>query len=116
MNAHTPGPWRIESRGSHNPLIETDGLTVAEVLDDCHPDTEQQEANARLIAAAPDLLEYAKLEAEFTRQCDRTRHDYSPTEFREWVEANVSNGEPIGRWLGRIRDAAILKATTGESK
>lgn len=55
MSKHTPSPWRIV-RGNGNPLIETDGLTVAEVLDDCHPDMDQLEANARLIAASPDLL------------------------------------------------------------
>jgi len=55
MNKHTPGPWYIV-RGISNSLIETDGLTVAEVLDDVYPDTEQQEANAKLIAAAPDML------------------------------------------------------------
>lgn len=54
MSKHTPGPWRI-SRGSGYPLIQTDGLTVAEVLDDVHPDMEQLEANARLIAASPDM-------------------------------------------------------------
>ena len=60
MSNHTPGPWRIVRYGDHNPLIETDEITVAEVLDDCHPDTEQQEANARLIAASPDLYHALK--------------------------------------------------------
>jgi hypothetical protein len=50
----TPGPWRIQRTGSHNPLIDTDAVTVAEVLDD--PDHPEQEANARLNAAAPCLL------------------------------------------------------------
>lgn len=56
MVKHTPGEWKIELDRSHNPMVGTAECTVAEVLDDCHPDVEQQEANARLIAAAPDML------------------------------------------------------------
>lgn len=52
----TPGPWVIQRGNSSNPMVGTDEVSVAEVLDDVHPDTEQQEANARLIAAAPALL------------------------------------------------------------
>lgn len=57
---HTPGPWSIQA-GSSNPLIGSADCTVAEVLDDCFPDTEQQKANANLIAAAPALLEACEL-------------------------------------------------------
>lgn len=55
---HTAGPWSIQA-GSSNPLIGSAEFSVAEVLDDCFPDAEQQQANARLIAAAPDLLALA---------------------------------------------------------
>jgi hypothetical protein len=41
---HTPGPWRVE-------IIGTFGYTVV------GPAKEQSEANAHLIAAAPELLE-----------------------------------------------------------
>ncbi|MFO0801444.1 MAG: hypothetical protein U0804_28595 [Gemmataceae bacterium] len=53
---HTPGPWHIELGRSSNPIVGTDAVSIAEVLDDVFPDTEQQAANAKLIAAAPDLL------------------------------------------------------------
>lgn len=59
---HTAGPWSIQA-GSSNPLIGSADYTVAEVLDDCFPDAVQQQANAQLIAAAPDLLALCK-EAE----------------------------------------------------
>lgn len=52
----TPGPWHVQRGNSSNPMVGTDEVSIAEVLDDVHPDTEQQEANARLIAAAPELL------------------------------------------------------------
>lgn len=53
---HTPGPWRVGKGGPNMcPTVGTEkGLMVAMVAyGDGHP----TQANARLIAAAPDLLE-----------------------------------------------------------
>lgn len=69
MSAHTPGPWPLKPTGDGKRFIVGEGLVegpngydVAEVYsDDC--DQEEAEANARLIAAAPDMLD-ALLEAE----------------------------------------------------
>lgn len=57
MNKHTPGPWRAEYTNDTGPeddcfqqwwdIVNDDGDTIAEVY---------REANARLIAAAPELL------------------------------------------------------------
>ena len=74
MTEHTPGPWRlmqhkpnlfsIIARGT-NPNMEDGENVIAEVqpaylpLSALHPD--EIEANARLIAAAPKLLEALKL-------------------------------------------------------
>ena len=56
---YTRGEWVVENKG-FNPLVvaqTADGpVAVAEVLDDCFPDAGQQNANAALISAAPDLL------------------------------------------------------------
>ena len=63
--SHTPGPWEMRR------LIDKDGIPYA-TLYEAHIDigpcmiwapvgNEEQEANARLIAAAPDLLEACKL-------------------------------------------------------
>jgi hypothetical protein len=51
---HTPGPWHVRGR-----LIEADRHTVAALskVTDCDLLREESEANARLIAAAPELLE-----------------------------------------------------------
>lgn len=62
MSKHTPGPWRVGD--SHLEITDADGhRAIAEVRD--HDgweeiSEEEQEANLRLIAAAPDLLEALK--------------------------------------------------------
>ncbi len=61
---HTPGPWRTEREGFSTVYVEAriDGGLIQEVAA-CGPTEaglEQQEANASLIAAAPDLLEALK--------------------------------------------------------
>ncbi len=58
---HTPGPWRTKREGFSTVYVEAriDGGLIQEVAA-CGPTEaglEQQEANARLIAAAPELLE-----------------------------------------------------------
>lgn len=55
--AHTPGPWKI-SLTDDTVVIDATGAEVAAIDGDYNdPDTwPQMEANARLIAAAPDML------------------------------------------------------------
>jgi hypothetical protein len=68
MTKHTPGPWRLEthSRSANgSDLIVTDGAGAYTVAGCCYLDTgvksaEEAAANARLIAAAPDLLDQLK--------------------------------------------------------
>lgn len=49
---HTPGPWRYDyAPGYCGELLAPNGTTLAEFV------TEPSEADARLIAAAPELLE-----------------------------------------------------------
>jgi len=61
---HTPGPWRT-MRGPQNNFLDhvmTDtvpGLGIATTW--AHNQDSEQEANARLIAAAPELLEACKV-------------------------------------------------------
>ena len=74
MSAHTPGPWRITDRyGVLTYQVGIDGRTVCTVWPrqqghrPSGVDTEpwpEGEANARLIAAAPDLLESLRELAE----------------------------------------------------
>lgn len=75
---HTPGPWRIDVNGSENWSVDYEGpsstfMTICAqgrrepvgfaVEPTAWGSDEEIEANARLIAAAPDLLE--ALEPEF---------------------------------------------------
>lgn len=60
MSKHTPGPWALDDNGhdirTHEdywPIGCADGNLIAYVA---HTDDVMGEANARLIAAAPDLL------------------------------------------------------------
>lgn len=64
---HTPGPWAsdgLEVWGTHAMRINlTSGGTPRIAVCDAHTDAEREfpaEANARLIAAAPELLEVLK--------------------------------------------------------
>jgi hypothetical protein len=65
---HMPGPWEArrddDGEGGEWLVFGPNGLSLA----DCAPpwgDQEVHEANARLIAAAPDLLEVAKFAEDF---------------------------------------------------
>ena len=53
---HTPGPWDVEPKGSRHFVDGADGLTVAYLDRAGVRERAEIEANALLIAAAPDLL------------------------------------------------------------
>ncbi len=63
---HTPGPWRAErfisnqEKPYHLYIFAQAKTACVAFIDEQGEDPEQGEANARLIAAAPDLLESAK--------------------------------------------------------
>jgi hypothetical protein len=53
-HTHTPSPWHLGKRGGNPAIYGKDGTEVAEIL---HGLTPEWRANARLIAAAPEMLE-----------------------------------------------------------
>jgi len=56
MNKHTPAPWKV--KGTAPSLkVTANEFTVATIIATSKADAETKEANARLIAAAPELLE-----------------------------------------------------------
>lgn len=69
---HTPGPWTV---GAHQKIISRgwsiripeDGSAIAYVLGEKNPELH---ANARLIAAAPELLEACKYVVQYHRDHD----------------------------------------------
>jgi hypothetical protein len=96
MSEHTPGPWLLENRGYKFIVSKPgDGYITRDVcrLDGSTMSAFAQEANARLIAGAPDLLEALKaLEVLF-----------SPC-VRDSTQAD---------WIDRAR--AAIKAVEGEN-
>lgn len=98
MTKHTPGPWQVgmafDNYGATEIAIEhmttAGNLIIAVALDGL----QGQDANARLIAAAPDLLEALK-----------GLHD----DIMDYIRLN-SLGAENNHWLVQAR-AAITKAT-----
>jgi hypothetical protein len=69
MNQHTPGPWHVQKYSKDKLFVNAEYAQVAHVL---HTETrglvttiEQRTANARLIAAAPKLLEACEQAVQF---------------------------------------------------
>jgi hypothetical protein len=90
MNKHTPGPWEIEPNAGKGAWISNDFGWAALALGNDH---DNARANARLIAAAPDLLE-------------------ALTALANGVDFNIKNGScplDLGVRLKKAR-AAIAKA------
>jgi len=64
-NAHTPGPWLVATSNSWRRIVNSRGLEVCTPTlqhsdkhpDLCFPNGGAEGADARLIAAAPELLE-----------------------------------------------------------
>ena len=98
--SHTPGPWAVKGT---EPLIAArvgtgDAAVISRIA---HPecgyvhidDYVERDSNARLIAAAPELLEAC-----------RTAHDYT------WDKAKGTETAPPA-WIRDNLKAAIAKAT-----
>ena len=58
MSTHTPGPWLIEPTDTSKAIV-TDDCVICEMAVWAYEHQKEIEANALLIAAAPDLLEAA---------------------------------------------------------
>ena len=54
---HTPGPWRVTKRHVVGPVISSDDQSNGMVAGVCDVYGDNRNQDARLIAAAPDLLE-----------------------------------------------------------
>ena len=82
---HTPGPWEYVTgpslKGRYHSVHAADEYMVCECWDG--DDEGQQEADARLIAATPELLEAL----EDVLEADRRRYDNTP-EAQEFFRQN----------------------------
>lgn len=88
---HSPGPWKAlrMDGGSHHIVSETWGSSVAVTM---YPEgSNEREANARLIAAAPTMLEAL-----------------------EWMLAAHDNPDHAGADVATARARQALQAAKGE--
>lgn len=107
-NKHTPGPWEF-SGCDHAPILHIYAPDNKHIFHGERSQTEQ-EANARLIAAAPEMLEALKSASHMSRFSET---EYAGRMYQHCTscDATISEGEahlPDCDWL-KI-DAAIVKA------
>jgi hypothetical protein len=98
MSAHTPGPWRvIEDRPSRlggmahvrlSVSVGTDEWTIADVF---NIDTPERQANAHLIAAAPELLAACEMLLDFHVEVGGELPDDALAELRHAVSRAHGN-------------------------
>lgn len=102
MVKHTPGPWALHIRGKHGAVTIPESGPYVCTVEGAYRDGDSDELpleDARLIAAAPELLEASKaILAELRRW-----RDNKPEQWDEMVDAGMCNA-----WDG-IK-AAIAKA------
>jgi hypothetical protein len=100
---HTPGAWKLNHRGDE--VIKSGGksagLTIARITPFIPLYRNEQEANAHLIAAAPELLEALEA-ASALATCCMAQGCYSHDELTEMARATKP-----------AFDAAIAKAKGG---
>ena len=124
MSEHTSGPWFADDNNGYSIWritaakyrAESASRTIAEVVGD----SAETEANARLIAAAPDLLEAAKVQQMCGKPLQINVYDedgcegwiWSHPDGREWIELGDWDEQPP---LHPLMVAAIDKATGGEA-
>lgn len=121
MNDHTPGPWRVQAdpqhRGKH-PLHECRFVTTDHEFEtgtdrDGNPvigfergpaeiickttDSHSQAANARLIAAAPDLLDACKRLLKLMPDLTRCVKNNAIDDYQELNEAPIAAANAIAK-------------------
>lgn len=117
MERHTPGPWKVATDNEGRPWVYAtdeeneinrfDLVIRGGYFDGKKISVEEEEANASLIAAAPDLCAYAECE-EAISNCTSDR-PYKPIFKRHGYDPEID--VTPGAFLRRLRKAAIAKAT-----
>ena len=99
---HTPGPWDVEPKGSRHFVDGADGLTVAYLDRAGVRERAEIEANARLIASAPELLAALEAAAELAEGTVKLLR-----------QLDMESGRIAAECVLRDARAAIAKATGG---
>jgi hypothetical protein len=82
MTKHTPGPWEVQSRpdgmGGKDMIVYADKRPVCDCFQPYNnSNLEEWQANARLIASAPEMLDLIK---------ENVMHVKYPKRIKEWEE------------------------------
>jgi len=107
--SHTPGPWKhVAGFDDYEGIHGINGLPVAEMISSSRS---RRTADARLIAAAPELLD----ELEKANQIIQNALNIITTEQKiAWGKKNVMDGvDGEGITRANERAVAIAKATRG---
>lgn len=86
---HTPGPWRTTGV-----YIDSDFGTVCHATFSADLSSGSPEANARLIAAAPDLLEAGQKLMRSIQEMDPEQRGCSTVAYAEMFEAIAKATQP----------------------
>jgi len=108
--SHTPGPWTIHGWGDGDYEVNAASETVCNVpgFDDETVDVDRAEPNARLIAAAPDLL----------AACQAVAHDLRAVVLDgDNVSTGMSDAELFRAFLNVLLPAiAKAEGTDGQDR
>jgi hypothetical protein len=100
MNAHTPGPWQTTDEKDRRGWLYIEGNYEVLARITGSPDDVEAQANARLIAAAPELLEALRI-------AEGALKNPSPTLRARPGEMTIKERRHVARQAVR---AAIAKA------
>ena len=117
MSKFTAGPWAVDGKGSQA-IVRANDLRIVSIRH--RLDGDEHEANARLIAAAPDLLEACQTFAEWLRResAGSTNEPWAgkrdtpegEAAWREWYDENLRICD-----LAQEQVRAAIAKATGET-
>jgi hypothetical protein len=103
MKTHTPGPWKVFA---DTITTANDSIKIAEVPTNNEAKKEWQ-ANANLIAAAPELLEALEMLLRITYKTSKTPEVKAAIEAIKKATGEQTNSETNREWANRISKQAI---------
>lgn len=112
-HTYTPGPWHIYASDGYRPGIDADNESYSVIIFGEMDSKEgvqgrtidEAQANARLIAAAPDLYEALSI-VQAIAKSDRAAIERLGFDFK--------SGQKCSEWAEGKIDAALAKARGGE--
>lgn len=90
---HTPGPWTVDADDCDQVLEPISGFAIHSTFCGMRFTPQERAANARLIAAAPELLEACKGLLANAPEPKRINKDYSYILYRETARKAISKAE-----------------------